>query len=300
MYRDPTHLTCVIPWPSYRQVMALKTTRSYNIGRRIKTLLHLGYARFHKQRLCCVFEQLPWAAELFARHHRLFMAPFQHYVDVRSTMGSRFAMVISDLNFFDSRLERGKLAGLTRADRVTLVSDPSSAMQLDLGWNLDNPQEGLWLLTLRDERCGGAIFSAAFSIYGNRLFVGAIQGPPGRNRKSDVRDATRALHGMRPRYFLIEVLRQCASLWQLDGLVGIDGRHQFKAHSRSHRVHQVYFDYTQFWQELGAMPEPDGNWRLPELSLRKPIDAIESRKRAMYLRRFALLDATKQQLSATI
>lgn len=294
------HPNSTLPWPNLPQILALRNTRPSNIGRRIKTFINLWHAQVYKQRLMSIFKQLPWAAAMFGKHHRLFLAPLEQYLDMRTSMSSRFSMMISDLHFIDSRLQSEKLHGLTKDERVILFCDDQSGLYLDIGWNFEYPQEGIWLLTIKQQESGATIYSTSFSIFNSRLFVGAIQGPRGENSQSAVRDATRALHGIRPHYFLIEVLRQFVTIWGLEGLVGIDSRHQFKSHPKSFRACVVYFDYGAFWRDLGATRELGGNWSVPVNSTRKSIEEVESKKRAMYRRRFALLDSMGGHLSGTV
>lgn len=200
------------------------------------------------------------------------------------------------MRFIDTRLRSEKLQGLTADTRATLFSDAQSGLYIDLGWNFEYPQEGMLLLTIKQQESGATLYSTSFSVCNNRLFVGAIQGPRGENSQLAVRDATRALHGIRPHYFLVEVLRQFVPIWKLDGMIGIDSRHQFKSHPKSFRANVVYFGYGAFWCDLGATREPGGNWQVPVHSTRKSIEEVESKKRAMYRRRFALLDTMNSRL----
>ena len=96
---------------------------------------------------------------------------------------------------------------------------------------------------------------------------------------------------------MIEVLRQLITIWELEGFVGVDSQHQFKSRPTSFRGRVVYFDYGAFWCDLGGTREPDGNWRVPVNSTRKSIEEVESKKRSMYRRCFALLDSMGSHLS---
>lgn len=288
--------TNALPWPASQHILALRNTRASNLGRRFKTRINLWHAKLYKQRLIDTFTQSPWAGAMFDKHPRLFLAPLEQYLDMRSNMRSRFSMTVGDLRFIDARLLAEKLHDLATDARIILFSDAQSGLYIDLGWNFEYPQEGMLLLTIKQQESGATLYSSSFSICNNHLFVGAIQGPRGENSQLLVRDATRALHGIRPHYFLVEILRQFVAIWKLEGLIGIDSRHQFKSHSKSFRANVVYFDYGAFWRDLGATREPGGNWQVPVHSTRKSIEEVESKKRAMYRRRFALLDTMNSHL----
>lgn len=290
------HFTMPIcPWPSARGILALRNTRILNVGRRLKTRIKLCQAEFYKSRLADTFNRLPWAAAMFDKHTQLFLAPLEQYVDMRANMRNRFSMVISDLCFINSRLQSKKLDGLAPDMRIT-VFEAQSGLYVDLGWNLKYPQEGMLLLTLKRPDSGAPVYSTSFSIHNNRLVVGAVQGPRGENSQDLVRQATHELHGIRPHYFLVEVLRQFVAIWRLEALIGIDGQYQFKSHAKSFRASAVHFDYGAFWRDLGGTCESSGNWNIPLHSTRKSIESVESKKRAMYRRRFELLDDMSRHL----
>lgn len=151
-------------------------------------------------------------------------------------------------------------------------------------------KEGLWCLNLFQLGSMTKVYSLSFAFVGDALFVGAVQGSSSQEASALIRQATKALHGLRPPFFLIEVLRALARQWNLKRIVGIDGKFQLKANSLSNDSDRVHFDYAAFWAELGGSVNLKGNWEIPLLGLRKSMDEIESKKRAMYRRRFMLLD----------
>jgi len=48
--------------------------------------------------------------------------------------------------------------------------------------------------------------------------------------------------------------------------------------------------YDELWNDVGGQPAVNGFFLLPATNTRRSIDTVPSRKRAQYLRRFALLD----------
>ena len=118
-----------------------------------------------------------------------------------------------------------------------------------------------------------------------------MQGPP---REIDglacVRQLTDAAHGMRPAYLLVFMLRTCAALWNVTRLIGIDEAYQVKGRW-NHRATERLFDYAAFWSVAAGTPLPDGNWQLPVSVPRRPIEDVPAKRRAMYRRRYALLES---------
>ncbi|MDB5962703.1 MAG: hypothetical protein JWP59_3997 [Massilia sp.] len=131
------------------------------------------------------------------------------------------------------------------------------------------------------------------------LGVGCLQGTPGANAQDGVREATRALHGMRPKNLLMRVVRQfghdhgCASLL----LVGNANR----VATNSMRRGKVHADYDSLWTELGAVKRADGDFylaceTLPALELSE----IASKKRSEAKKRHQMLGTAIDDIEAQI
>jgi uncharacterized protein VirK/YbjX len=284
------------PWPSVTEMLRVKRSGIYNIGRRLKTSATLLQARTHRPTLASAFAEMQWAAQLFQKHPALFKTVLDQYLDLRHGMAQRFHLVAHDLRQLHERREQGRLLALLDAERLTLWQDDALGLMVAFDINLQSPQEGLWRLTLRQIDTGRHVYSLSFAIVRHRAFVGAIQGVKGEDGQDLVRSVTRTLHGVRPHFFLIEVLRQLAGTWGAQGLVGVGGCHQLKACKHSDDSHLVKFDYAAFWQELGGERNEHGHWDVPLQGQRKDMADIESKKRSMYRKRYAMLDA----LAATV
>jgi uncharacterized protein VirK/YbjX len=284
------------PWPSVTEMLRVKRSGIYNIGRRLKTSAILLQARAHRPTLASAFAEMQWAAKLFQKHPALFKTVLEQYLDLRHGMAQRFHLIANDLRQLHERRERGRLLDLD-AERLTLWQDDALGLKVEFDINLESPQEGLWRLTLREAEGHRHVFSLSFAMVRNRAFVGAVQGPKcDEGGQELVRRATRTLHGVRPHFFLVEVLRQLSHAWQAQGLVGVDGSHQLKAAKHSDDHHLVKFDYAAFWQELGGERNEHGHWNVPLQGQRKDMADIESKKRSMYRKRYAMLD----ELAATV
>ena len=147
------------------------------------------------------------------------------------------------------------------------------------------------------------IYSVACSFvrdgFATVLGVGCLQGVPGPSAQDSVREATRALHGMRPKNLLMRVVRQFAfehGCRQLV-LVGNDNR----VVTTSMRKGKVHADYDGLWTELGAARRPDGDFNLtgealPALDLTE----IASKKRSEAKKRHEMLVTALDDIRAQI
>jgi uncharacterized protein VirK/YbjX len=85
------------------------------------------------------------------------------------------------------------------------------------------------------------------------------------------------------------MLRACAQAWGLARIVGVDEAFQVKGRW-NHKAEERRFDYAAFWTDASGTVLPDGNWALPVVVPQRPIEDVPSKRRAMYRRRYALLE----------
>lgn len=282
-----------VHWPSVGEFLAIKRTGRINIGRYVKVRWLLWHTRSLRKYVDRAAWEEPLARALLHANPKFYRALFEQFFDSRLTTASRFKAIASDLKGMAPRIARGFPEFFSDFRAQTLWSDAELGYSLHLSANDHTPQEGLWSLSLIDER-GDNIYRAAFSVVDDTLFIGAVQGPSNRDLASlQIREATKRLHGLRPHFFVAEALRILARAWELSALCGIDPNHQLKASPQSSDHQLVKFDYRSFWAELGGDLASDGYWHLPLVKPDRDLQTVESKKRAMYRRRAALMQAVE-------
>lgn len=161
-------------------------------------------------------------------------------------------------------------------------------------------REGELVLQLR---CNDALVqSVAFSFLLDgadaSVGIGCLQGPQCGDGLELARNATRDLHGLRPKNLLVRLVHQLGFAYGCRQMlmVGNDNR-PVRKQLRKGRVHA---DYDAFWQEMGAARRHDGDYALPTAPLAPPdLEHIPSKKRAEARRRHDLLtDITGMVLAA--
>lgn len=177
------------------------------------------------------------------------------------------------------------------ATLATTTGKSGGRFQLALAAVDPMEREGELVLQLLHENM--VVSSCAFSfIAGDRgmlLAIGCVQGPKGANGLHLVREATRELHGLRPKNLLVRLLGHLAHQHHCVGLRMVGNQNRVvKAALRQGKVHA---DYDELWQELHASRRADGDFDLACQEIGAPcLDAIPSKKRAEMRRRHALLD----------
>ncbi|WP_449433649.1 DUF535 family protein [Pseudomonas putida] len=161
-------------------------------------------------------------------------------------------------------------------------------------------REGELVLNLfQDElRVASLAFTLSRSDDGPCLFIGAVQGiHKGVDSETSLniyRDLTKDFEGLRPRSLLIEVLRHIARGLGVTRIYAIgDGyRHHRDAYFGVEKSQELLANYDVIWQEHGAtLSEREDFFSIPTGASRTPLQDIAAKKRAMYRRRYQLLDA---------
>ncbi|WP_458377611.1 DUF535 family protein [Pseudomonas fluorescens] len=139
------------------------------------------------------------------------------------------------------------------------------------------------------------------------IFIGAVQGIH-KGVESDLslsiyRDLTKDFEGLRPRSFLIEVIKYLALNLGVEKIYAVgDGyRHHRHPYFGTEKAQDLAANYDVIWLEHGATPsQREDFFEIPMEPSRKPLDSIVAKKRAMYRRRYELLDDTFRRIDSML
>jgi uncharacterized protein VirK/YbjX len=288
-------LGAAFPWPTVNELLSLKRTQRFNIGRRLRITGALARARFYGAPLNDLLNTCPNSVELFRQCPNLFRAVIDNYVDRRLGTLARVRIIEYELRHILRFLRAAGVSSFSADQSVPLWHEPTSGWFVTLRLNTTTPHEGLWIVTLKNPD-GITAYALSLAYLPEAVMIGAVQGPAGEHAMDLVRSATKALHGIRPHFFLVEVLRALCRKSGMTNLVGIDPQYQLKPSSLLKRPGAIKFDYAAFWAELGGAMGTDHKWRIPLQGARKPLEEVESKKRAMYRRRYELLDGLEKDI----
>lgn len=120
-------------------------------------------------------------------------------------------------------------------------------------------------------------------------FLGCLQGPTVEQAKDLMREITKATHGLRPKALMVDAVRAVAQVAGCTQLVGIGGINHIYRNPRKRK--NIAFDYDEFWQSVGGVARPDGDFDIPVAHTPKALEDVPSKKRAEVTRRNALIAA---------
>ncbi|HHF6114296.1 TPA: VirK/YbjX family protein [Haemophilus influenzae] len=207
------------------------------------------------------------------------------FCDKRFSASERLTAITENLRLAEEKMGRSLCQQLLDEQNIVLTQ-LTEDLRLSLSINHIDPFEGYFSINIRNQN-NERVYDASFTFLSpNKLLIASIQGPSSDNAQELVKQATKALHGMRPMFLLVNAFKMLAEKWQYE-LVGIphkaQGKYRLSARSK------ILFNYDEFWQENQGEYRHN-YWQLPLHIERKQLEDIASKKRSMYRKRYEMLD----------
>ncbi len=283
-----------LAWPDARAMF--DGAFELNLERRIKYLWRLALTWNVRGRLLREFDGQAMATALFRAQPRAFYPVMNHLMDRRMSAQARLGTTLASLRVVSQSV--GDDANVTSllTQGLTLV-ELTDQTRVVLSLNDVSFHEGLWQVGLLGAD-GVRLYSIGFGFTDEHtLLMGNVQGPSLKDEGLDrIRDVTHAAHGMRPAHLLVHTLRVLAAHWGATRLEGVDPENHVKGRWNL-RDSRLRFDYRAFWQEHEAVRDASGNWSLPLDTALRPLEEVPTKRRAMYRRRYAMLEALQLAVS---
>jgi uncharacterized protein VirK/YbjX len=254
----------------------------------LRGLLHWRQTRRWLQHL----NANPIFSDLVRACPRLILKIYRPYLSKTLSCQQRLDVLIAHYRFVFAQ-GLGRLVSLAAREPVSLASvcgKSGRRYQIALRAVGILEREGELVLQLSDAE--GVIYSAAFSFFFHgtvpAIGIGCIQGPRGDDGLERIREATRDLHGLRPKNLLVRLVRQLGYEYGCDQLILVGNGNRTVPSVRDGRV---FADYDALWQELGAEACPNGDFSLGcETLAALDLEAVASKKRSEARKRHALLE----------
>ena len=178
-------------------------------------------------------------------------------------------------------------------------------VQIVLYYDNSLRKEGALMVSLKCAALQEPIILIAFSleqISKNRsvCYIGCIQG---RSNKDEIKAITKEMFGLRPHSVMLFIVQEIISSLNITHLFGVGNTihpHHQKYLIHLPFVHNTTFDYDSLWIDFGGVLEPDGWFKLPLTTERRMDKEMKPNKRAMYRRRYALMDNISMQIQTAI
>ena len=122
------------------------------------------------------------------------------------------------------------------------------------------------------------------------LWIGAMQGPNMEDAREIVKRATKLCHAYRTKNLILYATQAVARALGAAHIYAVTNEGYYtNNHLRMDK--KLKTDFSDFWREAGGKETEDKRFdELPLIEPRKTMEEVPTRKRAVYRRRFAMLD----------
>ena len=135
---------------------------------------------------------------------------------------------------------------------------------------------------------------------GYAMFIGAMQGPNVDNAKEIIKVITKKSHAYRTKNLILYAAQSLSRALNLQKIFAVTNEGYYaNNHIRSDR--KLKTSFSDFWEECGGHLTSDERFfELPLTEKRKSVEEIPTRKRAVYRRRFEMLDELDAAVKLTV
>ena len=145
---------------------------------------------------------------------------------------------------------------------------------------------------LGEERMMSLAFSFGWRNGERVVYVGSVQGSNIDSALAKYRDIAKKLQGMRSRDFLVKCFQFLMYHLGVEQVLCIQDsqRHHRHSYFGISKVDKLHLNYDEIWLEHAGELTPAGFYRLPALPKVRPIEEIAAKNRALYRRRYEMMD----------
>ena len=223
----------------------------------------------------------------------------------KSKFRERMNLVESHMNFLAETMNEDFLRKLYGGERIELwkmpIDENLGELRLLICIEPGQRKEGLAsvMLRLNDDF---PIYQIMFWISPDNLinfenssgspamWIGAMQGPNVSDAKEIIKIITKKSHAYRTKNLILYAAQAVARSLGLKKIFAVTNSGYY-ANNHIRRDRKLKTSFSDFWNECGGFPTSDGRFfEIPLFETRKNFEEIPSHKRAVYRRRFALLD----------
>ena len=231
----------------------------------------------------------------------VYEQPTRAFFFCKSTFAERMNILEAHMEFLTERLLPETVLDLYRHRNHILWEKRFGEQPLQAVFRYDSGQrkEGLAsvMLLLNSRPLYQIIFWIAKDLREEwSLYIGAMQGPNFENARDVIKEITKKCHAYRTKNLVLYVTQALARTLGLHHIYAVTNEGYY-ANNHIRRDRKLKTSFSDFWMEAGGWHTKDPRFdELPLTEVRKTMEEISTHKRAVYRRRFALLD----EIDATI
>lgn len=264
--------------------------------RRMWTFVIRGYLYYGQiKKLDEFFQRNKEFRELADIYPFVYEQPTRAFFYNKSTLQERISLVENHMTFMLEKFQYKIVKNIYRREPYLLWENGAEEDRLSLllWFHPGQRKEGLLSTTLligeqalyqimfwfdKDKDCNDA------------LWIGAMQGPNMSNAKEIIKQVTKRCHGYRTKNLILYMTQAVARALDIERIYAVTN-YGYYANNHVRLDRKLKTSFSDFWHEAGGWETDDRRFDgLPLIEPRKSIDDVPTRKRAVYRRRFELLD----------
>ncbi len=241
---------------------------------------------------------------------RLYVKPFRVYMSTGWDKHHKMKTILDTYHFINSA-GNAFTQVITGKDNLPVacfkLKDGSEASVM-LGYDERYRKEGELVLFFVCKQLGGIVAAASFSFERSDsnnwvCRIGCIQGNKTSDENNIAKTAQNLMYGLRPKSFMVFLVQEFARQLGIDAIYGAG--QSIQAFRRKHFIHipvlhTIRQNYNDMWLESGGVLGKDGWFALPLMPKRKTLEEIKSHKRAVYKRRYEMMDSISAEISKSM
>jgi uncharacterized protein len=258
--------------------------------------------RSRMERLFAFFHTTSLLQEIADIYPFVYEQPTRAFFYNQSTFHERAQLVEEHMEFMTERLKPEVARDIYRSRNIPLwqAACEEQTLQLVLYYEPGQRKEGLLSVMLRLEN--QPLYQIIFWLARNRagewsMWIGAMQGPNMENARDIVKKITKQCHAYRTKNLILYAVQAVARALELRHIYAVTN-YGYYANNHMRMDRKLKTSFSDFWQEAGGQATEDKRFDvLPLTEHRKTMEEVPTRKRAVYRKRFAMLDEIDAAIS---
>ena len=252
--------------------------------------------RGRMEKLDTYFHQTALLQQIADIYPFVYEQPTRAFFYNKSKFDERARLVEEHMEFLTTHLRPEVVLDIYRENDQVLWEDEHEGepLRLVIYYEPGQRKEGILSVILRlGDR---PLYQMIFWIAKNRagawsLWIGAMQGPNMENAKEVIKKITKQCHAYRTKNLILYATQAVARALNIQHIYAVTN-YGYYANNHVRMDRKLKTSFSDFWQEAGGYTTEDPRFdELPLVEPRKTMDEVPTRKRAVYRKRFAVLDA---------
>ena len=251
------------------------------------------------------FHQTPLLADIAEIYPFVYEQPTRAFFYNKSRFDERARLVENHMGFLAGHLQPEIFRDIYREKDIELwqlqeAEEAGEKLHLTLYFEAGQRKEGMLSVMLRLGT--KPLYQIIFWIDKDKqgewsLWIGAMQGPNMDNARDIIKKITKQCHSYRTKNLILYAAQAVARALELRHIYAVTN-YGYYANNHVRMDRKLKTSFSDFWQEAGGRSTEDSRFdELPLVEPRKTMEEVPTRKRAVYRKRFALLDEIDETIA---